>query len=156
MHIEKTQHIGHYGVIFKVIRFTVLPGNRHALANLCLPEAKTAAQQVRDQIRNLYEKMLAKDFPCEITVAISNPLRRNQADRLNDQNILIKQIISGAISTPGIVISAVTAGFVGDTISNKLRKYHTGDIIIGLEASVKGGIGPQHSTLSMHIYSEEP
>jgi hypothetical protein len=156
MHIEKTQHVGHYGVIFKMIRFTVLPDNRHVLANLYLLEAKPAALQVRDQIRNLYEKMLAKDLPCEITAAISIPLRRSQADRLNDQNILIKQIISGAISAPGIVISAVTAGVVGDTISSRLRKYHAGDIIIGLEASVKGGIGPQRSTLSMHIYSQEP
>lgn len=156
MNIERTQYIGHYGVIFKMIRFTVLPGNRHALANLCLQEAKTAAPQIRDQVRNLYEKMLAKDLQCEMTAAISTPLRRSQADRLNDQNILIKQIISGAVSAPGIVISTVTSDFVGNTISGKLRKYHVGDIIIGLEASVKGGIGPQRSTLSMHIYSEEP
>lgn len=155
MNIERTQYIGHYGVIFIVTRFTVLPDNRHSLDNLCLLEAKTAARQVRDQIRRLYEKMLARDLPCEMKVAISYPLRRNQADRLNDQNVLIKQIISGAVKAPGLVISNVTAGFVGNTISGKLRRYHAGNIIIGLDASVRGGIGPQRSTLSMHVYSDE-
>lgn len=149
LNIERTQHVGHYGVIFTVIRFTVMPG-------LCLLEAKAAVQQVRDQIRCLYQKMLARDLPCEISVAISYPLRRSQADRLNDQNILIKQIISRAVAAPGIVISTVTAGFVGNTISGKLRRYHAGDIIIGLDANVRGGIGPQRSTLSTHIYSDEP
>ncbi|AJZ96999.1 hypothetical protein PFLUOLIPICF7_06985 [Pseudomonas simiae] len=155
MNIERTQHIGHYDVIFTVIRFTVVPDNRHALANLCLLETKTAARQVRVQIRRLYEKMLAKDLPCEMAVTISHPLRRNQADRLNDQNVLIKQIISGAVNAPGTVISTVTVGFVGDTISGKLRRYHAGDIIIDLDASVRGGIGPRRSTLSMHVYSDE-
>jgi hypothetical protein len=155
VNIERTQHIGHYGVIFTVIRFTVVPDNRHALANLCLLEAKIAARQVRDQIRRLYEKMLARDLPCEMAVAVSHPLRRSQADRLNDQNVFIKQIISGAVKAPGIIVSTVTAGLVGDTISGKLRRYHAGDIIIGLDANVRGGIGPQRSTLSMHVYSGE-
>ncbi|RDS89221.1 hypothetical protein DL347_21515 [Pseudomonas fluorescens] len=155
MNIERAQHIGHYGVIFTVTRFTVVPDNRHALANLSLFEIKTAARQVRDQMRRLYEKMLARDLPWEMAVAISHPLRRNQADRLNDQNVLIKQIISGAVKAPGIAISTVTAGFAGDPISGKLRRYHAGDIIIGLDASVRGGIGPQRSTRSMHVYSDE-
>ncbi|RFD24257.1 hypothetical protein CER19_26430 [Pseudomonas sp. GL93] len=155
MNIERTQHIGHYGVTFTVIRFTVAPDNRHFFSNLCLLEAKTAAQRVRDQLRRLYEKMLARDLPCDMAVAISHPLRRNQADRLNDQNVLIKRIISEAVKAPGAVISTATAGFVGDTISGKLRRYHAGDIIIGLDASVRGGIGPQRSTHSIHVYSDE-
>lgn len=155
VNIERTQYIGHYGVTFTMIRLTVVPDSRHALANLCLLEAKTAARKVRDQIRSLYEKMLARDLSCERAVAISQPLRRSQADRLNDQNVFIKQIISGAIKAPGIAISTVTAGLVGDTISGKLRRYHAGDIIIGLDANVRGGIGPQRSTLSMHVYSDE-
>ncbi|CAI8899774.1 hypothetical protein EMIT0357P_30434 [Pseudomonas marginalis] len=44
VNIERAQHIGHYGVIFTVNRFTVVPDNRHALANLCLLEAKTVAR----------------------------------------------------------------------------------------------------------------
>ncbi|MDR9875772.1 hypothetical protein RJC98_11300 [Pseudomonas allii] len=139
-----------------MIRFTVVHSNQQALVNLCLLEAKAAAQQVRDHVRRLYERMLARDLPCEMAIAISYPLRRNQADRFNDQNLLIKQIISGAVAAPAIVISAATAGFVRDTIDSKLRRYHAGDIIIGLDASVRGGIGPQRSTLSIHVYSDEP
>jgi len=155
VNIERTHHFGHHGVSLNVLRFTVAPENRHTLANLCLLEAEKAAHDVRDQISRLYQKMLAKDLPCDMAVAISKPLKRAQADRLNDQNVLIKQIISGAVAAPGIVISAVSAGLVGDTISGELRRYHAGDIIIGLDANVRGGIGPQRSTLSMHIYSDE-
>lgn len=155
VNIERTQHIGHYGVTFTVMRFTVVPENRNALANLCVREAKTRARQVRDQISRLYEKMLARDLPCDMAVAVSFPLSRSQADRLNDQNVLIKQIFSGAVKAPGVAVSTVAAGFVGDSISGKLRRYHAGDIIIGLDASVKGGIGPQRSILSMHVYSGE-
>ena len=121
MNIERTQHIGHYGVTFIVIRFTVVPESRHALANLCLLEAKTSARQVRDQIRSLYEKMLARDLPCEIAVAISQPLRRSQADRLNDQTVLIKQIISSShicVQSDDDVTCVIPAKLAGNRIAN--------------------------------------
>jgi len=102
VNIERTQHIGHYGVTFTVMRFTVVPENRNALANLCVREAKTRARQVRDQIGRLYEKMLARDLPCDMAVAVSFPLSRSQADRLNDQNVLIKQIFSSAVKRRGL------------------------------------------------------
>lgn len=33
VNIERTQHIGHYGVIFTVMRFAVMPGNSHVLVS---------------------------------------------------------------------------------------------------------------------------
>ncbi|SED56640.1 hypothetical protein EDF80_101417 [Pseudomonas brenneri] len=43
-----------------------------------------------------------------------------------------------------------------DLISRQLRNFQHADIIIGLEAQVSGGIGPQRSSLSLHVYSNEP
>ena len=53
MDIERTQHIGHYGVTFTVIRLTVLPTHKHALANLCLLEAGASANEVRYRLVDL-------------------------------------------------------------------------------------------------------
>jgi len=53
MDIERTQHIGHYGVTFTVIRLTVLPTHKHALANHCLLEAGASANEVRYRLVNL-------------------------------------------------------------------------------------------------------
>ena len=64
MNIERTQYIGHYGVTFTVLRVTVLPANRHALANLCLLETGASANEVRQRLVDLYGKMLARDLPC--------------------------------------------------------------------------------------------
>lgn len=159
MNLERTQYIGHYGVTFTVIRFTVTPHNRHKLATLCLIDAQASAMEVRLRLQNLYEKMLARDLPCLMTVAISKPLTRKQAEYLNSRNNLIKQTVSGAVAAPMGIISehakSMVENAVSDLIFRKLRNFHSADIIIGIDAQVKGGIGPQHSTSSMHVYSNE-
>lgn len=160
MDLERTQYIGHYGVTFSVIRFTVRPNNKQALASLCLLEAKTSAQEVRLQLQNLYERMLAQDLPCLMTVVISKPLTRKQADSLNNRNNVIKETISGAVAAPIGLMSSKAESMVekatSDLISRHLRNFQHADIIIGLEAQVSGGIGPQRSSLSLHVYSNEP
>lgn len=153
MNIERTQHIGNYGVIFTVIRFTVVLGNRHALVNLCLLEAGDCANEVRNHIRELYEKMLARDLPCKMTLAISKPLNRQQADLLNTRGDIIAGLISGALAAPVSLVSRPIGGLVGATtgliVKGLIRSYHAGDVIIGLDAQVKGGIGPQRSLSAM-------
>ncbi|ETK21545.1 hypothetical protein H097_00665 [Pseudomonas sp. FH4] len=160
MDLERTQYIGHYGVTFSVIRFTVRPNNKQALASLCLLEAKTSAQEVRLRLQNLYERMLAQDLPCLMTVVISKPLTRKQADSLNNRNKVIKETISGAVAAPIGLMSSKAESLVekatSDLISRQLRNFQHADIIIGLEAQVSGGIGPQRSSLSLHVYSNEP
>ncbi|MCR4540602.1 hypothetical protein NUV89_19640 [Pseudomonas sp. 18.1.10] len=160
MNIERTQYIGHYGVTFTVIRLRVMPSDRRALNTLCLLEAKTSAVEIRMRLLNLYEKMLAGDIPCLMTVVISKPLTRKQADSLNNRNNLIKEIISGAVAAPVGLISSkaesMVENAVSDLISRRLRNFHSADIIIGLEAQVSGGIGPQRSSISIHVYSDEP
>ena len=160
MNLERTQYIGHYGVTFSVIRFTVRPDNKQALASLCLLDAKASAPEVRLRLQSLYERMLAQDLPCLMTVAISKPLTRKQADSLNNRNNVVKEAISGAVAAPiGIISSkaeSLIENFTRDLISRQLRNFQRADIIIGLEARVSGGIDPQRSSLSMHVYSDEP
>ena len=160
MKIERTQYIGHYGITFTVIRLKVLLSDRRALSTLCLLEAKISATEVRMRLLELYERMLARNLPCLMTVVISKPLTRKQADSLNNRNNLLKELISGAVAAPvGIMSSKAESMFekaVSNLISRRLRNFHREDIIIGLDAQVSGGIGPQRSSISMHVYSDEP
>ncbi len=132
-----------------------MPDERQALDTLCLLEAKTAAAEVRQRLLDLYEKMLARDLPCLMTVVISKPLTRKQADSLNNRNNLIKAIIAGAVAAPVGIISNKAESFIenaiSDLISRSLRNFHSADIIIGLDAQVSRGIGPQRSSISMHV-----
>ncbi|PIB61972.1 hypothetical protein AOA60_09685 [Pseudomonas sp. 2822-17] len=153
VNIERTQYIGHYGITFTVLRLIVLPAERHALANLCLPEAGTSANALRQRKVDLYDKMLARDLPCKMTVAISKPLTRQHADLLNIRGEIISGLISGAVSAPmslaSPAIGLAAGAAVGLAIKCLIRSYHAGDVVIGLDAQVNGGIGPQRSLSAM-------
>jgi hypothetical protein len=99
--------------------------------------------------------MLTRDLPCVMTVAISKPLTRRQGDLLNDQRMDIARITAAAVTVATKPISgptSVAAGYGANRfVLNKLPTYHAGDIIIGFDAQVSGGIGPQRSTSSMII-----
>ncbi|ANF83715.1 hypothetical protein A7J50_0265 [Pseudomonas antarctica] len=116
MNLERTQYIGHYGVTFIVIRLNVLPTHKHALANLCLLEAGTSANEVRYRLVDLYEKMFARDLPCKMTVAVSKPLSRQQADLLNERGSIVTLLLAGAFSAPIHPLSKPVARVVGVTV----------------------------------------
>lgn len=155
MNIERTQYIGHYGITFTLLRLTVLPANRHAMENLCLLEAGTSANEVRQRLIDLYGKMLARDLPCAMTIAIAKPLTRQQADLINERGTIIALLLAGAFSAPvrpfSKPVARVVATTVGVVTKNFIRTYHAGDVVIGIEAQVKGGIGPQRSESAMVI-----
>lgn len=155
MNLERTQYIGHYGVTFTVLRLTVLPDHRNALAHLCLREAGASANEVRRRLVDLYGKMLAHNLPCTMTVAISKPLPRQQADLLNERGTIIALLLAGAFSAPIRPLSKPVARVVATTIGvitkSFIRTYHAGDVVIGIEALVDGGIGPQRSMSAMVI-----
>nr|WP_262416795.1 MULTISPECIES: hypothetical protein [unclassified Pseudomonas] len=153
VNIERTQYVGHYGITFTVIRLTILPTHRHVLAKLCLLEAGSSANEVRHRLVDLYEKMLARDLPCKMTVAISKPLTRQRADLLNVRGEIVAGLIGGAVSAPMSLVSppiGLAAGAaVSLTIKGIIRSYHAGDVVIGVDAQVNGGIGPQRSLSAM-------
>ncbi|WP_240344377.1 hypothetical protein [Pseudomonas hygromyciniae] len=103
----------------------------------------------------LYEKMLARDLPCKLTVAISKPLTRQQADLLNERGTIIALLLTGLFNAPIHPFSKPAARVVGATVGlitkSIVRSYHAGDVVIGLEAQVDGGIGPQRSMSAIVI-----
>ncbi|MGN8344893.1 hypothetical protein ACLEJQ_14950 [Pseudomonas sp. SMV71] len=150
---EKTQYVGHYGLTFSVTRLRVMPREKHLLKSLCFLEMNAVAPQVCYRLTELYEKMLAKDLPCLMVVAISKPLSRRQADIFNLQKDLLITVISSAFAVPAKLFSSRASVSVGAAVAgsawSRLRGYHAGDVIVGLDAQVNGGIGPQRSTSSM-------
>lgn len=150
--VERTQFIGHYGLTFAVTRFTVTPDSRSGLRSLCFLEVPKAVPEVCSRIADLYEKMLAGDLTCVMTVAISKPMTRRQADLLNVQKDLVRSLIADALSSSfGSLGGYVLSKAVDQFVANRLHGYHVADVIIGFDARVSGGIGPQHSTSSMLV-----
>ena len=132
MNIERTQYLGHYGVAFTVLRFIVVSANQHALASLSLLEAGTSANEVRQRLVDLYGKMLARDLPCTMTIAVSKPLTRSQADLLNERGSIIAGLIASAVSAPISLASpffgAAVGGIIGLKVKDAIRSYHAGDV----------------------------
>lgn len=111
-----------------------------------------------NRVVELYDKMLAKDLPCQMMVGISKPLTRQQGDLLNAQRTSIANLTSGVFAAaagkfvPGAVIPVGWA--VREFTLGKLPTYHAGDVIVSFDAQVSGGIGPQHSGSSMIIKAQ--
>ncbi len=163
MDIERYRYQGRLGIVFHVGRFIVQPSDRANLYSLRFCEVRTAHYEVTRLIVQLYDKMLAQERPCLMMIAFSQPLTREQADRLNEQRTLVSMLTSTAFGAmaaalPGgevakrvgrFVLGAGASRFVG----GKLPTYHAGDIILSLVATVEGGIGPQQSSSSMILKS---
>ncbi|NWB26710.1 hypothetical protein HX886_07105 [Pseudomonas gingeri] len=163
MDIERYRYQGHWGIVFHVNRFIVHPVDRIHLHNLYFCEARTAQYEVARLVVRLYEKMLAKDLPCLMKIAFSQPLTREQGDGLNEQRFLVAKLISAAFGAMGtaapgryvtkLFANASIAVSTNSFIKEKLPTYHAGDIIVSLVAAVDGGIGPQQSSSSMILKS---
>lgn len=155
MKFEHGQFSSSHGIIFSVSRFTLSADERASLRTLNFGEAKAAHYDVSNRVVELYDKMLAKDLPCQMMVGVSKPLTRQQGDLLNAQRMSIANLTSGVFAAaagkfmPAAVIPVGWA--VREFTLGKLPTYHAGDVIVSLDAQVSGGIGPQHSGSSMII-----
>ena len=87
--------------------------------------------------------------------AITKPLTRQQADLFNERGTIIALLLAGAFSAPihpfSKPVERVAATTVGVIAKSFIRTYHAGDVVIGIEAQVEGGIGPQRSMSAMVI-----
>jgi hypothetical protein len=92
---KRTQHVGHYGVVFTLIHFTVQPDDAASLRTIKLPEITKGYFEVTRLIEETYERMLAQGRPCRMVLAVSTRLSRNTADLLNDQRMRV----GGAVSS---------------------------------------------------------
>ncbi|RON01643.1 hypothetical protein BK659_24325 [Pseudomonas brassicacearum] len=158
MKFESDQFSGNHGVVFNVSRLTLSASERGSLRTLHFGEAKATHYEVSNLVVELYDKMLAKDLPCQMMVGISKPLTRQQGDLLNAQRMSIANLTSGVFAAavgkfvPGAIIPVGWA--VRKFTLSKLPTYHAGDVIVSLDAQVSGGIGPQHSESSMIIKNQ--
>jgi len=154
MDFERTQHVGHYGVVFTLIQFTVGPGDAASLRTLRFPEITKGDYEVTRLIEETYDRMLAQGRPCRMTLAVSNRLGRNTADLLNDQRVRVGGVVSmfsGKAVTEvfGPVIGGVAGMVAGGKAKQGLPTYHVGDVIVSIDAQVAGGIGPQRSSAAI-------
>lgn len=109
--------------------------------------------------------MQAGSRPCAIIITIFEPLTEKQADDLNANRMKIGYAVGGAVGGTTSKVPAplgvnMLAGFALGAAARKLAldnlpTRHAGDVIIALDALVKGGIGPQHSTQSHTIHRSQ-
>jgi hypothetical protein len=92
---ETSQHMGHFGVFFRVTTFTVMPSDRQNLRTLHFCASKGESWKVSSFVTDIYDRILAQGRPCEMMVAISNPLTRKQAELFNYQNDALEKAVSG-------------------------------------------------------------
>lgn len=148
MDIERYRYQGRLGIVFHINRFVIQPLDRMNMYSMHFPEARAAHYEVTQVAVQLYDKMLAQERPCLMMIAFSQPLTRDQGDRLNEQRTLVSSLTSAAFGAMGAIVpgggvvkrlakfsaGAAASRFVG----GKLPTYPAGDIIVSLVASVDG------------------
>jgi hypothetical protein len=153
MDFERTQHVGHYGVVFTLIHFTVGPGDAASLRTLKLPEISKGSYEVTRLLEETYDRMLAQGRPCRMVLAVSQPVSRSSADLLNDQRATIGTLIGsigGKLAAPlGSIAEKIAGTTTASATKNRLPTFHSGDVIVSIDAQVSGGIGPQRSSASL-------
>ncbi|MEG5263949.1 hypothetical protein TRP66_06560 [Pseudomonas sp. JDS28PS106] len=143
---------GHFGVVFNVTSFTVAPSDRPALRQIFFCELGAQCHKVSDLIVDMYDRMIAGQRPCNMVVAISVPLTREQADLFNQQSLKIAGVVAGAIglaAKPLGLYGAPAGPAAGAFVRSQLDARHAGDVIVAVDAKVQGGIGPQHSSRTL-------
>ncbi|WP_369991457.1 hypothetical protein [Pseudomonas xanthosomatis] len=162
MKLEKTtQYKTEDGIVFSLSQVTVLESDRGNLRELHFGEAKCAHYQVNRIVVEMYDRMQAGSLPCLLTVHISNPLTRQQADAINTLrgNVAkgIAAVSGGAAAKVGAMGGPVMSWASGAAVSAGMNWYlkgalpnlHAGDVLVKIDGKVQGGIGPQHSTVAL-------
>ncbi|RRV06906.1 hypothetical protein EGJ27_14230 [Pseudomonas sp. v388] len=154
MNKRSFRYQGHFGVVSNVTSFTVAPSDRPTLRHIFFCELGAHCHKVSDLIVETYERMLADQRPCEMVIAISNPLTREQADLFNQQRITIAAVAAGAVglaAKPLGLYGAPAGPAAASFVYNHLDTRHAGDVMVAVDAKVQGGIGPQHTSTSLLI-----
>ncbi|WP_296186675.1 hypothetical protein [Pseudomonas sp. UBA1879] len=155
MEFERTQHVGHYGVVFTLIHFTVQPGDAVALRTIKFPEITSSNYEVTRLIEETYDRMPAQGRPCRMVLGVSHPMSRASADLLNEQKATIASLVGYMGGKLASSLGSVAAKIAGVSTSSATKKrlpnFHAGDVIVSIDAQVSGGIGPQRSSASLVI-----
>ncbi|MFK3773469.1 hypothetical protein [Pseudomonas sp. NPDC089406] len=150
------QFVGHHGIVYNVSQVTLTDSERGRLRELHFGEARSAHYEVNSKVVEVYDKMLAGNLPCLMRIAISKPLTREQGDVLNTQrttvaNATASALASGAGSVASPWVGVAVGVGVRTYVNEVLPTFHSGDVLVSVEAQVNGGIGPQRSLSSLII-----
>ncbi|MBC3438418.1 hypothetical protein HU735_23630 [Pseudomonas sp. BW16M2] len=165
MQAQRTyQVVAHHAIVFDVSEFIIQPRTCCQLRQLGLPFVHRGHYQVVEKVVELYERMQAGDRSCQMRVAVSRPLTREQGDHLNQQRHIISGLVGGAVGKPsgaavgflggnpaGVMAGFAVAGAVTWLAQKSIPTFHAGDMLVSLFAKVDGGIGPQSSSLMLII-----
>lgn len=164
MKLEKTtQYKTQEGIVFHLSQLTVMKSDRGRLSELHLGEAKRAHYQVTSLIVDTYDRMQARNLPCLLTIRISDPLTRQQADAINTLRANVAKGIAsasggaagavGKLGGPivGWVSGAIVTSGINWYLKGALPTLHAGDVLVSIEGEVQGGIGPQRSSVTLVI-----
>ncbi|MHC5128151.1 hypothetical protein ACYST8_19045 [Pseudomonas inefficax] len=164
MKVKKTtQYTTDEGIVFSLSKITLMESDRGRLRELHFGEAKRAHYQVNSMVVDMYDRMQARNLPCLLTVRISNPLTRQQADAINTVRGNVAKGIAaasgGAAGKVGALAGPVIGWASGAVVTTGMNWYlkgalpslHAGDVLISIEGEVHGGIGPQRSGVTLVI-----
>jgi hypothetical protein len=160
MELERIQYqyYGRFNIRFQATRVVVMPEDQLKLRSLQLCDLVRLNWKIHDVLVELYDRMLAQKRPCEMIIAVSDPLTRTQAGQINDSNdswalvaAAVGRLVFPAKSSGPRNAVGVATGF---GVRSALGTRHAGDILIDIQAWVNGGIGPQHSAKSMLIEAQ--
>lgn len=165
MQAQRTyQVVAHHAIVFDVSEFIIQPGECCQIRQTGLPFVHAGHYKVVEKMVELYDRMLAGERPCHMTVAVSRPISRQQGDTLNQQRQRVSTVVSSvagkagaSVAGPlaGTPVGAITGGavsvVVGWTMLRAIPTFHVGDVLVSLLAKVHGGIGPQTSSLMFII-----
>ncbi|WP_460415588.1 hypothetical protein [Pseudomonas sp. microsymbiont 2] len=150
-----SQIITTHGLVFDLYALTVHPADRPHLCKLYFPSARQASYQISDAAIRIYDRMQAGDRPCALRIMVSRPLSRAQGDALNEQRENVGTLIATAVALPVGFAATITGAVLGmgiaPLVTSRIPTYHAGDRVVALEATVKGGIGPQRSSQAFII-----
>ena len=135
--------------------FLIMP-NTISQINTTLFSINTIVNQFVTQSALLhYRYMMAGHRKCQMSITVFEPMSKSRADDLNTtRNKIAYSLGSGAagIAGPaGLVVGATVGLAVRSIVLSDMRTYHKGDLVVGIDALVSGGIGPQRSTKSYVI-----
>lgn len=149
----RTQYIGHFGVVFMLHQFTVTPVDQRGLQQLRLSGDGLMDYEINKLVMSTYDRMLARNLPCEMLVAISKPLLREQADLFNTQRGTMMAIAGGIgrYAAKPLRVYGYPVGPAMSWLVSHMETRHAGDVVVIVDARVKGGIGPQTSISSLLI-----
>ncbi|MFV3380567.1 MULTISPECIES: hypothetical protein [Pseudomonas] len=137
--------IGYRDVVFDILEFEVK--RRSQIEMLYFDVARQINNRIIEKTIKLFDRMQARGRSCLMKVAISQPINRELCGALNDRRCTLTGLIPGPLPRSRIAVAAKVGAPA--FVAERLLRYHAGDILISIDASIHGGIGPQHSSISM-------